>query len=38
MAFIGFGFERAAQLRFVNGHEINKGSQLDKRKESNVSK
>ena len=38
MAFIGFGFERAAQLRFVNDHEVNKGSHLDKRKESNVSK
>ena len=31
MAFIGFGFERAAQLRFVNDHEVNKGSHVDEK-------
>ena len=38
MAFIGFGFERAAQLRFVNGHEINKVWHVEKGKEKDVSK
>ena len=32
MAFISFGFERAAQLRFVNDHEVNKGSHFDEKK------